>query len=316
MIKNLIKITERIIYTYQIIRWRQKVRISKISVLRDWLEAFFWTLLVVLIINQYLFQLYVIPSGSMEDTLKIKDRVAVNKLIYGPEIIPSYNKMNPIIPLKRGKVIIFVSPEYASHSPVYAILQRLTYMATLSLVDLDKIIITKNQNKPHILMKPFSPQTSKIWKNDLNQDNFQPQLLIKRAVGFSQDNVRFIDGNLFIKQPGNLNFTPEEKVKEMGHFNYHQKRNYNLYERNFYSGKDFFKRVSNSYFANPHSPFYRSRFYHEKLGVYVPKGYFIPFGDNRDNSHDGRWFGVINQHKILGKASFIFWPLNRIKGIK
>ncbi|MCL2602381.1 MAG: S26 family signal peptidase, partial [Treponema sp.] len=40
----------------------------------DWLEAFLWAAGVVLLINQYLFQAYQIPSGSMIDTLLIGDR--------------------------------------------------------------------------------------------------------------------------------------------------------------------------------------------------------------------------------------------------
>ncbi|MDR1898832.1 MAG: S26 family signal peptidase, partial [Treponema sp.] len=50
----------------------------------DWIEAFLWAAGVVLLINQYLFQAYQIPSGSMIDTLLIGDRVFVNKIIYGP----------------------------------------------------------------------------------------------------------------------------------------------------------------------------------------------------------------------------------------
>ncbi|MDR0878357.1 MAG: S26 family signal peptidase, partial [Treponema sp.] len=41
----------------------------------DWIEAFLWAAGVVLLINQYLFQAYQIPSGSMIDTLLIGDRV-------------------------------------------------------------------------------------------------------------------------------------------------------------------------------------------------------------------------------------------------
>ena len=50
----------------------------------DWIEAFFWAAGVVLLINQYLFQAYQIPSGSMIDTLLIGARIFVNKIVYGP----------------------------------------------------------------------------------------------------------------------------------------------------------------------------------------------------------------------------------------
>ncbi|MDR3144973.1 MAG: S26 family signal peptidase, partial [Treponema sp.] len=40
--------------------------------------------------------------------------------------------------------------------------------------------------------------------------------------------------------------------------------------------------------------------------------YVFPLGDNRDNSRDGRYFGPIKKTEVLGKGSFIYWPLKRI----
>ena len=47
-------------------------------------------------------------------------------------------------------------------------------------------------------------------------------------------------------------------------------------------------------------------------GIYVPEGYVLPLGDNRDNSRDGRYFGPVSESVINGKVIFRFWPLNRI----
>ena len=54
------------------------------------------------------------------------------------------------------------------------------------------------------------------------------------------------------------------------------------------------------------------QFNRQKLGFYLPKGWFLTLGDNRDNSRDSRSFGLINKSKIMGQGYFIFWPLNRI----
>ena len=55
-------------------------------------------LLVSLLIKSFLVQFFFIPSGSMENTLQIKDRVAVNRLPFiGNDI-------------KRGDVIVFRDP--------------------------------------------------------------------------------------------------------------------------------------------------------------------------------------------------------------
>jgi len=45
----------------------------------------------------------------------------------------------------------------------------------------------------------------------------------------------------------------------------------------------------------------------------VPKGYLLMLGDNRANSQDGRFWGLLPKERVIGKAVFIFWPINRIK---
>ena len=50
--------------------------------------------------------------------------------------------------------------------------------------------------------------------------------------------------------------------------------------------------------------------------VTVPEGHYLGVGDNRDYSCDSRFWGLIPQENIKGKAWFIHWPLNRIGFIK
>jgi len=38
---------------------------------------------------------------------------------------------------------------------------------------------------------------------------------------------------------------------------------------------------------------------------------YLFFGDNTDQSLDGRYFGAVNRKRILGPAFFVCWPLNR-----
>ena len=39
-------------------------------------------------------------------------------------------------------------------------------------------------------------------------------------------------------------------------------------------------------------------------------------GDNRAYSYDGRFWGPLDKKQFIGKTTFRFWPLNRIKRIK
>jgi hypothetical protein len=35
-------------------------------------------------------------------------------------------------------------------------------------------------------------------------------------------------------------------------------------------------------------------------------------GDNRGNSADSRFWGFLDEDRIIGRANFMFWPLGRI----
>jgi signal peptidase I len=54
----------------------------KKSWVREWVETIIVALVLALIIRTFIIQVFYIPSGSMVPTLKIRDRIIVNKFIY------------------------------------------------------------------------------------------------------------------------------------------------------------------------------------------------------------------------------------------
>ena len=42
----------------------------------------------------------------------------------------------------------------------------------------------------------------------------------------------------------------------------------------------------------------------------VPEGKVCVMGDNRDDSHDSRFWGFVDLNSIKGKAMFIYWSWN------
>lgn len=70
------------------------------SVLREFPILVVVALLVSLVIKSFFVQFFYIPSGSMETTLEIKDRVAVNK-------VPFLSH-----PIKRGDIVVFHDPDH------------------------------------------------------------------------------------------------------------------------------------------------------------------------------------------------------------
>ncbi len=47
----------------------------------------------------------------------------------------------------------------------------------------------------------------------------------------------------------------------------------------------------------------------------VPQNQYFMMGDNRNDSNDSRYWGFLPKQNIIGKATFRFWPLDRIGAI-
>jgi signal peptidase I len=286
----------------------------------DWIEAFLWAAIVVLIINQYLVQAYRIPSGSMKDTLQLQDRIFVNKLVYGPELIPGAAKVSGFTVPTRNEVIIFESPTYISKGPLFDTLQRLIYMLTFSLVDIDSDA----------------------------QGNPKPHFLIKRAVGVGGDRLRFERGELLIRPPGFGEWIDEHSFREMAGLDDPTRRlldtdSYDHIRRSAfldayssleiegrryapgatgenpgYSDMFAWMKYRNEAFYGllPHRRSYGSNWRRFETGWYVPEGWYFPLGDNRDNSRDARYFGPVSRENVLGRAMIKYWPPSRIGPIE
>jgi len=300
-------------------RIKKEKRKAKSAII-DWIEAFLWAACMVLLLNQYLIQAYRIPSGSMIDTLNIGDHVFVNKLVYGPEVLPGFFKLPSVIKPKRNDIIIFENPSYISRGTVFDIAQRIIYMLTLSLVDIDK----DETGEPRV------------------------HFLIKRAVGYEGDHFNSEKGEMKIRFAGEDRWVNEREFNKQRSFNHNILR---LVKENQYSainasGKaaawldrgiqpsqklieeasqtERFadslahgrSRLETLRKAAPHDVRYATLLAKERLGWYVPKGRIFPMGDSRDNSRDGRYFGPVKISKVLGKGMIIYWPASRMGGIK
>ncbi len=103
------------------------------AVIKEWVESIVIALLLAVFIRTYFFQPFKIPSGSMRMTLIEGDHLFVNKLRYGPILLPEIHSpnflksvvdirwpefMTPLTKMRlpgfskprRGDVIVFVYP--------------------------------------------------------------------------------------------------------------------------------------------------------------------------------------------------------------
>jgi len=335
--KTLVSVTERYL------SWRKRRKLARKAKQKarnpvvDWIDAIFSAVVIVLLINQYLLQAYQIPSPSMEPSLLVNDRIFVNKIVYGPELIPGMLKIpGPWLP-QRGDVVIFESPEYISSGPVVDVLQRIIYMVTLSMVDIDK------------------------------DENGQPKhhFLIKRAIGMPGDRIRMNEGNVEYLTPGSDTWVTEKDMKQALGFHYQNVRilapeEYTVFkaagigagligERFRASAeqeaalKKYYRTTADSagtvtnvgpmaqladdiyvemwrdatkWAIEPDNFSTAAEWRLLAEGYSVPEGRIFPMGDNRDNSHDARYFGPVRLEKVLGKGLFRYWPIDRFGAVR
>ena len=216
--------------------------------------------------------------------------------------------------------------------------QRVVYMITLSLVDIDK------------------------------DENGQPKhhFLIKRAIGMPGDRIRMNQGNVEYLTPGSDTWMTEDEMKSAMGFTYPNHRTIDaaayptfrqigMSEARFDAGfpfttaetaavKKYFVtqsdakgvltnytdsmmvladdkyvelwRDATAWAINPSDPAMAADYRVLEQGYSIPQGSLFPMGDNRDNSRDARYFGPVRLEKVLGKGLFRYWPLYRIGGIR
>ncbi|QMU98850.1 signal peptidase I [Borrelia sp. A-FGy1] len=292
-----------------------KLKVKKRGSLVNFLFEFLGAVLFVLAVNQYFFQGFRIPTGSMEDTLKIGDFLFVDKFSYGPEILPGMGKINGIREPGETDIVIFENIGYKSKGTFFDILQRIIFMLTLSFIDLDR----DEDGNPSV------------------------RFFVKRALFADGKVVRFRNGKVFVKKEGEENFLEEGLYKASLGYNFLSKKlieegDYKIYDNlamfialkqlnlnlenmpdfSFFSGRvvDRFEveRLEYRYLVAfmPYVDYYIEKAIMKDYGLYVPYGYVLPIGDNRDNSYDGRFFGVINKNKILGRTFFLHFPFSRM----
>src|SRR3954454_19575535 len=81
---------------------------QKKSTIREYYEALLIAVIFVNFARIFAFQAFKIPTGSMEDNLKVGDHIIVNKFIYGPGT--SLGGLLPLREIRRGDIIVFRYP--------------------------------------------------------------------------------------------------------------------------------------------------------------------------------------------------------------
>ncbi len=146
---------------------------EKKSTIREYYEALLIAVIFVNFARIFVFQAFKIPTGSMEDNLKIGDHIIVNKFIYGPNAGP-LGRLFPIREVRRGDIIVFRYPL----QPDTDFVKRVIGMPgdTIEIRD-KKVSVNGNQlNEPYVLHEdpqiyPLQPALPEPYRS---RDQFGP----------------------------------------------------------------------------------------------------------------------------------------------
>jgi signal peptidase I len=235
---------------------------------------------VFLIIRPFLLQAFLIPTGSMWPTLYVNDFIVANKAIY------RYSEP------KRGEIVVFRPPPHA------------------------------------VTAEHIAPD------GQVNID------YIKRLVGAPGDVVELREGELYLngarveepyrtlsQQIGHSAFRPltESERNAMLHASFKLVRpthgplsgqliplNYTQYDANSPMPQTSFVNVP--YFIAPQFQVMDQGYGQELVALPaepVPPDHFLMIGDNRNNSADGRVWGLVTRDSIIGRSEVIWLPFSR-----
>lgn len=292
---------------------------------------------LVLLIQTFYIGNYVIPTGSMEETIKIKDRVFANMVKYKF----TSPKVNDIVAFKEPmtnklmftKRLVGVAGQTLQIKDIQAM--DLTDPSTVdnagnvrvSNVDAGNIYL--DDKKAEKLNRPYTKDgfllDSKIYipkKGD--KVKIDKIVIIPKGKARIEGTDNFITGTDWSGyKDGNYKFlTPEEFLARIGT------------DKGF---KDIVGNEDRYEEGNPKYDVYYTFFlkvegrdelvlpimdfkYDDALFLKLLKGesltlnknYYIAMGDNTTNSLDSRFFGYVAEDRIKGKLLLRWWPLNRL----
>ena len=189
--------------------WEEMRSQSKTYIwLYSWVHSILFATVVASLIQFYWFQMYVIPTGSMESTLMAGDYILVNKVKYGPRVpmtplsFPFVHNTMPLNPEKqsftttwereyrrlegrgqveRGDVVVFNFPE---GDTVVMEMPAMSYYELLR----DKSLGRTEAERRKTIMDNFTVVVRPMDK----KENY-----IKRCVGMPGDTLTIVDGAVY-----------------------------------------------------------------------------------------------------------------------
>ncbi|MGI5090313.1 signal peptidase I [Treponema sp. OMZ 305] len=160
--------------------------------LLEWVDAAFYAIFFVLLVNIFIFQVYRIPSESMVPEFMIGDTVIGVKTPSGPAFPLSSFRLPQWKHYKRGDIVILNNPNYPNtpKARLKTFMSQLVYMLTLAQVNI----------------------------NTDDNGKLKADPLVKRVTGLPGEKLMLVDGVLYVKHRGDTEFLPVEEDSLYAHW--------------------------------------------------------------------------------------------------
>lgn len=197
---------------------------SFLSSIYDWGSAIFFAVVVATLIHIFFFQMYVIPSPSMEKTLVEGDYIYVSKLAYGPKMpntpiaFPLVHNIMPFSTTAKSFCDIWQRPYHRLKG--FGKVER-NDVVVFNFPAGDTVIMENTQQSYYDVLRNYEEQFGKAEGRKRLHEQFtivarpvdKRDNYIKRCVAISGDSIMIRDAKLYV------NNLPSNKLPEQ-QFNY------------------------------------------------------------------------------------------------
>jgi signal peptidase I len=214
--------------------WKKREGINSNFI--EWLDALIFAIIAVTLINIFLFQNYKIPTGSMEKSLLIGDRLLVSKLAYGPRmpntpiavpftqhtipllnsrswsnlIVLPYKRLAGLNKVKNNDPVVFNFPAGDTVVLEDQVTSYYEIVRSTARSMKEKDVSLKNETKPMDYYLSFARKY--VWEHNHviyrpvdRRDNY-----VKRCIGIPGDTITIRSGDLYV----NGKLVPENDTQQ------------------------------------------------------------------------------------------------------
>ncbi len=160
--------------------------------LREWMNAGLWAVVIAFFVMSFIIQAFRIPSGSMEDTLRIGDHLFVKKFTYGiRNPLDWESRFLRFREPERGDIIVFNYPEDTSLDYI----KRLIALPGEEIRIEDKQVFINGEplDEPYVVHRDpnIYPDAPYVPSHNRGRDNYGPKIIPEGKYFMMGDNRDF-----------------------------------------------------------------------------------------------------------------------------